>query len=219
MSDEQTEQKEPSKIETQIESQSSKINDLYQSQKEIVEYLKQFNASKVDAPKEESSESLSNLLVSDPDKAVELIEKRVEKRITGQLSAANETQQKVQQVLSQMQSEFPELSDLNHEMTKTALSIYEKMGPNEKASPLAYKAAIQEAAIKTGVKPRSQRNHDDGDFSLSSGRGQRPPSKEKIDPKTLEFAKVMGLDVENKEVLKRLSNSSQRDLSRYHPLD
>lgn len=173
--------------------------------------------------KKEVSEYSTDLLYSDPDKWAKLQKDSIKSEINEENSRVQQNQQKVQQTLSRLSSDYPELADPNSDLARKAISIFDSYAEDDKANAaVSYKAAIMEAVADLGVKKISQRNQneadiDHGDFVVS-GHNQRRNSNEKkpkLDSRTVEFAELMGLDTENKDVLKRLANRGKRDFSKY----
>lgn len=173
------------------------------------------------APTPTAQESgLDDLWYSDPNKAAELIQQQTEEKIMRKVEAQQAQQQKQTTVISNLISDYPELNDPNHELTKQAVKNYGEMEATEQASPLAYKVAAIQAAQDLGVVPRKKRAEDnDANFSLSSSRapGARSDkaSTNQQDDLMLQFAQQMKLDVSDDKVVERLKNRSQRDFSRY----
>lgn len=194
--------------------QEQHLEKLYSSQKELIEAI---SAQRNPAPQEETPD-LTGLLLSDPEKAIKVIKESVKKEINGELDQHQSRIAQQNQTLAQLQQEFPELSDINHPLTKSALEIYGKMSNKEKESPLAYKVAIQEAAMRNNVKPKSVRQQESSDeFSMPSGvkGGPRTKGTDKLDPKTVEFARIMGLNLEDKATVERLKKNASTNLTQY----
>lgn len=158
-----------------------------------------------------------------PAKAASLIAERAKNEIRQELQSAGAIQQKTTNTLNALVSEFPELSDQEHEFTKRAIAIYSEMPEDEKSSPASYKAAVREAALEMGVKPRSKRTEDDDNFSLRSGgnyssRGDGGNARRRntLDPAVADFARMVGVNPDDPKVKERLiSNHGRKTWDRW----
>jgi hypothetical protein len=209
-----------SEFQRKFGNQESKIEQLMQSQQELISAITSMNSKKGSGKEESAPEEhqLSDLLYSDPEKYAKIVEERVEKRITSRNQAQQQEQQKHQEVLVKLTQDYPELTNSNHELTLKAVDIYSKMSDYDRSSPLAYQVAVKEAADELDIKPsRKRKVSDDDDFSFSGGNsGNRTGKKgKKLDPKTIQFAEMMGLDVKDKKVLERLQKHSERNFVKY----
>lgn len=134
--------------------------------------------------------------------------------------AAQQTaQQKQAQTINALISEFPELSNMNDPLTKRAVEIFEALSPDEKASPVAYKAAVKEAALDLDIKPKSKRKAEskaDDSFALGGSNGvtKRPPAQTEAEKVRLQLAEAFGLKV-TPELKERLNNYAKRDFKRF----
>jgi hypothetical protein len=135
------------------------------------------------------------------------------------------TQQRSNNILSQLVGDYPELSDSNSELTSKSIALYKQMSDVERSNPLAYKAAVRDAAAELGVLPKSKRSNsnsnDEFQFSASNPRGEAQNSSKKsksaeVDDKTMAFAKLLGLNTDDKKVQERLKVRQERkDWNKY----
>jgi hypothetical protein len=198
-------------MDRKLSNTNKQIEALLQSQNQL---LQQFAPKK----QEESSEvdSVGQLLYSDPDKALKLHAKKVKEETIKEVTQTMEQQAKTQQVIQGLVSEYPDLQDLSTPLAKKTLEIYESLPDSDKNSSMSYKLAVKEAAESLDILPKSKRKQDNDDFSLSSGgynRGEKGAPR--LDPRSIEFAKAMGVNIEDKEVAKRVAGYAKRDFSRY----
>lgn len=163
------------------------------------------------APKKEvaPAKKIEDVWFDKPTEAAETIVKQAEERIMKTIDSRSAQLHRQNQTLSQLVSDFPELSDNNHELTKSAVAIYSAMSEEDKTSPLAYKAAVREAASELGIMPKAKRR--DEDFSVSgsgssSARSERTQTRTKggLDPATEEFARLVGVNVDDPKVKDRI---------------
>mgnify|MGYP001601850569 CR=1 FL=1 len=167
------------------------------------------------APAKQSN--LENDWFDKPEAAAEEIVKRAEARIESKWQRINEDNAKQQSTLSSLVGEFPELQNGNHELTQAAVVIYNSMSDEDKRSPAGYKAAVREAALDLGYKPMKKRSEEEQDFSLRGGNSQSSNSERKsrsgnkaIDPATIEFAKRIGVNMDDPKVKERIANKHGR---------
>jgi len=74
---------------------------------------------------------------------------------------------------SQLYSEFPELSDPNHEVTQAVIARFQALTPAQKKdSDQHLSSIVYQVASEKGLRPKSYRQDDDS-FSLSGERGER----------------------------------------------
>jgi hypothetical protein len=159
-----------------------------------------------------------------PAEAAEAVISKAEERILGKLDSRANAQTRQNEILGEMFSEFPELNNKNHELTKRAVEIYSTYGSDEKMSPIAYKTAILQAAQEKDMKPVSKRteseDYDTDGFSIggsssNSSRNGRKGNKD-LNPATKELAEIMGIDIKDKDVVERLKNNhGRRSWGRY----
>lgn len=166
-------------------------------------------------PKADPSQDLDKLIYDDPKEYTRRVKEMAKNETMAELSAQNTKTNKVNNVIAGLYADFPELQDVNHDLTKKAVEIYEKFTEEEKQSPLSYKLAVKDAAEELGVQPKKKRAvvEDDDNFSLGGGSAGTRTTKtksEKLDPRTIEFAKLMGLDTDDQKVMDSLKKRAQR---------
>ncbi len=171
----------------------------------------------ISAPKAPAAPAakLEDVWFDKPQQAADQIMAQAEERIMKRIDSRSDQLHRQNQTLSQLVSDFPELSDGNHEFTKKAVEIYSAMSAEDKTSPLAYKAAVKEAALEMGVMPKSKRKDDDyvssGNGSNSSRNESRSPrSGAGIDKATEEFAKLVGVNIDDPKVRDRIKSKHNR---------
>jgi hypothetical protein len=143
--------------------------------------------------------------VIDPVAFAAKVAQDVEKKVTHTLENKN----KQQQQLASLMSDFPELQDRESELTKLSMEIYSSMPKEEQAHSLSGKLAIQEAALKLGLTPKSKRSKS-SDMGYVGNSGEAHPRINKTESKKvskgmLEFAKALNIDINDKSYADRLS--------------
>lgn len=168
------------------------------------------------APTKEAS--LTDLLYNDPEKYAQMVERRAEEKALAQMQRQQAQMVKTSTTISELQNEFPELSDSGHELTKKAVEVYNSLPEEERTTSLAYKMAVKAAALDLGYKPRSKRPVDE-EPSIGSGYGRGAPRKSnKLDTDTELAAQIFGIDTSDPKVKERLIKKSQRDWNKYKPV-
>jgi len=192
-----------------------KLSNLQQTNEALIKQVQAMIQPKPAASSTASSAKLEDVWFDKPEEAAS----RIEERVLTKISKQQETAAKSNATIGQLVSEFPELSDNNSDLTKKAVEIYSSFSEDEKSSPVAYRAAVREAAMELGVSPKSKRqaSSEDDTFSIggsSSSREDRRAAKQ-MDQATLEFASIMGLDVNDKKVVERIKAKTKRNFNRY----
>lgn len=200
-------------------STEDKINSLYESQQQIINalnnlYSKPSNQKEnnVSYNNEEEDAELSNLLLTNPAKALKIIEKRAAEKAKMEIEGSISSKEKRSQILNGLIQKYPELSNTNSDLTQLATKIYASYDESDRNSSLAYRTAVEDAAERLGIQPKNskiQQNQDPGDGQvLSSSRTQENSSKypKKPSKDMLEVAKMMGYDINNKEHINRITN-------------
>lgn len=160
--------------------------------------------------------NLEELIYKDPKAYAKAVEARAVRKADEMINSRLQTQNEAQSVLAQLAADYPELNDSSSELTKKAVSIYNSLPANQRSNPLAYKIAVRDAAADMGVLVKSKRKQSNSDdFAMDSGSGgssSRPQSKgsEKVDNRSLAFAELLGLNVNDEKVVKRLQERSKR---------
>lgn len=191
-----------------------KVSDQIAAQADIQrQLLEQIRALTTPAVKAAPQEDMEALRYSNPAKHDEMLIQRAEERVTSRLSQQNQTQAQTQSVISELVADYPEYADANDPLTRRAVEILQQLPAHEKTSPAAIRAAGLKAAVEMDVKPRSKRTAEDfiDSGSGSSGRAAARRTPSKLDPGTEEFARAIGLNMEDPVVKARVLERSKRD--------
>lgn len=199
---------------------SRKTEKLAQDNARLSQQLEQLLS--VMQPKQTSSTpedvDLEELIYKDPKTYAAKVKEQATKEATRVVSQQLAQQQQSNAILGQLVSDYPELNDGNSELTQRAIQLYKGLSEAERANPMSYKVAVRDAAAELGVLPKSKRkSSSDDDFSFggsSSSSGSSAPKqsskKEDVDNRTLAFAQLIGLNTNDKKVVERLKQRSQR---------
>lgn len=151
-----------------------------------------------------------------PEEAVEQKVKAGVDAVLEKLRRDNEEASKKNQVIGALYGEFPELADNNHPLTQKAVEIFNALPEMERQSPLAYRLAVKEAAMELKVPNKKSRAEDYVDsFSLSgggsgSGGGGKTKREPDLDPRTVEAARLLGLDMDDEKQVTALKKTASR---------
>lgn len=194
----------------------SKISALEQTNAALIQQLQGLAA-----PRQEpaSSKSLNDVWLDNPEAAATMVAEAAEARVMSKLTA----QAQESNTIAQLTSEFPELSDNNSALTKRAIEVYGSFSKEDKKSPVAYKAAVREAAMELGIVSSSKRSQYEDDVSIKgqgSTRNRQEQSRSKrgseVDPDTAEFARLVGVDIDDPKVKERIkARHSRRTYNRW----
>ena len=168
------------------------------------------------------ADDLEQLAYSDPRRYAEVIKQQTLQEVRADQQRLQQQQEAQNQVISRIYSDFPEVNTPGHKLYDKVQEMVKALPEEQRANPASWESLVYRAALETGVKPRALRKNDDSeadDFVMSGSRGsssiKQPRKKEDVDPRTLEFARLMGMPVDKPEYMDRLKKYSKRDFSRY----
>lgn len=212
-----------SEFNRKFENTSSQLDQLAASNQQVMQLLQELKQSP-SSSKGEEGDSMSQYLYEDPDKYAELLEKKVEDRVSKKFQAQQKSQERSAQVLAELSQHYPELRDQSSDLTRKAVQIFDSFSAEDKVNvAVAYKAAINEAASDLGIQRASKRKQQASDFDdftlgASSGSNRRNDSKPKLATETILFAEAMGMDTDDKALLKRLAERSKKNFKKGGPV-
>lgn len=196
-------------------------NETLNSKLDIV--LSKFDTPKKSAP---STEDLEDMQYTDPDKYNRIKQEQLDASIKTQISTAitdaDTTRDKKQQVLLQLSTDYPEINDANSTLYKKAIEVGKQHDATFIQTPEGIKLAVIQAAGELGLLPVSKRLESSDERGIDMGEyigggsgdsGDQNPNrnkKTKLDPKSIEVARLMGLDVNDKKVIESLEKRSNR---------
>ena len=154
----------------------------------------------------------------DPILDAEGYERYMEQKFEAKLNDRLSVQQRQQSEIAALVSNFPELSDSSSELSQAAIQAYNNLSPQEKGMPGAYKLAVQGAALELGILPKSKRNtkqvtNESDDIGSRTNNDHKSNSRTKtpkLDDSTLEFAKLLGKDINDPKYIERLQKANSR---------
>jgi hypothetical protein len=191
-----------------------KFQNLQDTRKNTTELLKQQLTRANPPPKVEvpTAKSFKEKFYEDEDAALFEVKETAKKEMRQEFEASQKRTQKQTQILNDLYMDYPEIGDKAHPLTKLAIEKYEAMDEDERANPLSYKVAVNDAARELDVVPAKKRGRSDvDDYSGGGNGGGSKGGKEKSLPnEMLEFARRVGVDVDDPKVLERLKQRAAR---------
>lgn len=193
---------------------SRKLSNLEENNKALMAKLESL-VKPAPTQKTEKEPELDDLLYTNPKEYARLVKEEAKKAATTVLTEASTSQRKQADTVGKLVHQYPELQFSDQPLYQRAVEIYNSMDPDDKTHPIAYEAAVKEAASELGVKPRSKRSAEELEsFSFGAGRGSSETRERKerttVDPRTLLFAEAVGLNVKDTKVVERLKGKHGR---------
>ena len=194
-------------------SYEQKLSELASTNQALLQKLSQLTQPKVETRDEDD---IDKVWYDDPRKAAAKIKEQTKAEIMAEYNKAQEAQARTQSTLAALVADYPELNDAGHDLTRKAVELYNSMSDSEKTSPVAYKAAVREAAAELGIVPMKRRSSDDEAFTGSASNGyaastqRKAKSKDDLDPRTIAFAQLVGLKVDDAKTMENLKNRAKR---------
>ncbi len=181
---------------------------------------KEFNETMVTQIQSYQQEQLAKVTRAEPkedetmlDLTPAELETRISAKLTKQMEVSQQLQLTKQSTLSQIVQEYPEANQQGSDMYKKFIEINNNLG-NLRDTAEGYEIAASRAAKSLGILPQSLRSEKKTDnFTIPGNTGApsgQDPKRGKLTDKSLALAELMGLDVENKEQVKRLEQRTQR---------
>lgn len=206
-------------MDRKLSSQEAKLSELAEANKALLAKL-----SSMTQPKPLMIEDdIEKAWYEDPKAAAAKIKEATKAEIIAEVNRNQELQARTSQTLQALVSDYPELNDPNNELTKKAVEIYNALPADERVSPSSYRLAVKEAASDLGVVPvKRRKSQEDDSFTMSPSssayatkQGTSKSRKGDVDPRTIAFAQLVGLDVNNEQVMENLKAKSKRNWSKY----
>ena len=143
-------------------------------------------------------------------------EKQLERKMEARIKASQEEALKRQSKLAEIVQDYPEANQAGSEMYNKMIEFNSQLPQGLRDTPEGYEVAATRAAKALGVVPASLRkgtNPDDFSISSNSSSGGTRSKKQSaaVTQKTKAFAQLLGLDIDNKDQIKRLEERAKRD--------
>jgi hypothetical protein len=190
-----------------------KLGNLEQTNQQLMSQLQALSAKL--APPKPAAEAKKVSVFDDEEAYAARVVAEAEQRIDAKLQAQQADFNRKQAVIQSLVADYPELSDQSSDLAKKAVEIFNTLPEHDKNHPMAFKAAVRDAAVELDVKPKSKRQQaGQDDFSMGAGTGngtkQGRQKGGELDPRTVEFAKLMGLDTSNPKLTEKLKSKHGR---------
>ena len=196
-------------------------NDKLAQQNDVLSQKLDLIVNQMSVPdQKQSSEDLEELRYTDPDRYIELKLQESDKRTDEKIAKSNQAQTAKSQVVADLAKIYPDINDPNSALYNEAIKISANYDANFMSTPEGIKLAVMEAASKLGTKSGPAKGADDNediDMSEYIGGGSGDSSKkstrkksEELDSKTIMTAKLMGLDVDDPDVIASLKKRANR---------
>lgn len=203
-----------------LESSLKKSTDALAAQLQALN--QKYNVQPATIPQHNAKKPFRERFYEDEDAAVAELTQDILKKVEDK----NVSTARQNQILGQLYTAYPELADVNNDLTKRALEIYNALPKEDRTSPISYKVAVQDAAEELGVLPMTKRKNDeseDADFVMGGGQRQTLNKKKgtgELPAEMLEFAAHLGLDVSDEKVVNSIKSNhrNSQDWQRYQPI-
>lgn len=173
------------------------------------------NAPAPKPQKQEEEEDLSTTILVDPAKAVSRLTSQITEKVMGAMSNQNSKRDSFQSKFAQLQADYPEVANSSSELHTRAKELMAESEAGEYDSA-ALERAVLRAASEKGIMAMKHRKvdktEDNDDYMGGGGSSGSSPSERKnkrsgkLDPKTVAFASLVGVNVKDPKVLERLTN-------------
>lgn len=167
-------------------------------------------------------DDLEQLSYSDPKRYAEVIKNQTLQEVRAEQQRLQQQQEQQNQVISRIYNDFPEVNTPGTKLYDKVQEMVQKLPQDQRSNPANWESLVYRAALETGIKPRYLRKSSEDaadDFVMSGSRGsssiKESRKKDELDPKTLEFARLMGMPVDKKDYVEKLKKYSKRDFRRY----
>ena len=156
--------------------------------------------------------------IVDPVRYKERVKAETKEEILSEIDHRNALSQATTAEVMKMQSLYPEFSQENSEAARVALQKFQALPKHLKGTPEGARLVLRDTADELGLTPVSRRKsgQDGDDYSVSSSGGggssrSRREREPKVDDKTLAFAELIGLNVNDPAVRKGIEERAKRD--------
>jgi len=198
-----------------IENLKQEMNRKFENQNTNINSIKQEQVPPAQAPQSNQQKSMGDLMYEDPEAYANLIAANAAKEASAKLETYNNEQQERTNTMVQLTQAYPELNQADSELVKKTLNILGAFPANQQQNPANYKVAVYQAASELGMQPAKYRNNKSKEtFALGSG-GKTNQSNEEgefegIDPMTIEWAKALGVNLDDPKRVDSLKKAAER---------
>lgn len=161
----------------------------------------------------EPKTDLEDMMYSDPEGYARAIEERAYNRIKKDYESIQATERRQTEVLNEIIQDYPEINQPGSQLKKAVEEAYLKLPKEKQADPAYWQAIVHRTAAAKGLKPYAARSADEQEsFTFGGSSAGRGKSRDdRLPESTIEFAKMMGLDVNDKKIVESLTKTSKRN--------
>jgi hypothetical protein len=196
-------------IKAEFERKLGNVTEQLRAQSEMLQRtLEQMQAAKnTPAAAEEEIDPIVN-----PVAYKQAIKEEAKREMRSEIQLSQATQNEV----ARIQGMYPEFGENGSEAAKMALDKFKSLPSHLKGTPEGAKLVLMETAAEMGLIPASRRRKSEAEDDYTVGGGSsgtnRPQRQQatKLDNKTLAFAELIGLDINNPETRKSLESRTKR---------
>lgn len=198
----------------------SSVNEKLDSIMQVISSQQSASQSSADNSANDDDDDVDKYL--DPDAYIERKLGRLKQEVIKDVTTVQQQQQAAQQTYSSLAQEYPDLVNTKSELFQKASQIHQSLRKDLQNTPEGYELAVAKAVKESGYKAsrNQESNQDVEDFIMGDSGGQDSSNRRKkkdgdLDPKTLAFAELMGLDIKDKKVIERLKERAKRDYKKF----
>lgn len=195
-----------------------KLNALNESVDKKLSSIKQpvIQQQKVETEPEEDIESL---IYTNPAKAVAKITKSVESSVRSSVAQETQAKESFASTFNRLAQDYPEISNEQSKLYARAKELTMELSEGRSYDASALERAVFRAANEVGAVPmklRRQEQNEEGDEGYYSGSSGNNPTKRKkgseedLDPKSIAFAQLIGMNVNDPNYIKRLKEINKK---------
>lgn len=204
-------------VDRKLSNTTEQLSKIAKQNEELTKYVQQLVKTGTPAPSQQPTtedDDIQSIWFDNPKLAAQKIEDRASKKSFEQFNKMQSETNKRNSIIQEVVSKFPEAADVNSEFSKKTVEIYNRYVSEHGENPMLIKTAAYEAAAELN---RSMNKTDNFSLSSSGGsnRSQSSRKEAELPQETLDFAALMGLNVEDPAVVGRLKARSNRNWTRF----
>jgi len=145
---------------------------------------------------------------------------QIKREALAEVQRSTQLSMATQNEVARIQAMYPEFAQENSEAAQIALKKFQALPAHLKGTPEGARLVLFEAANEVGLVPKKARKTEQGadegyTMGSSPSKNIRQSSQGKLDERSLAFAQLVGLNVDDPEVRKRLENRTKRAFNKY----
>jgi hypothetical protein len=187
-----------------------KLSSLEASNAALQQRIEAFMSQSTPPVSKSEEKRIGSLLFEDADKYAEVVAERAVAKAAEQVSQMSQRQAEQANVVGRLYQDYPELQDSSNPFTKAVLTKHSQLSRSEQQDTRMLRLIALETAAELEIQPVSKRKQSqEGD--IYGGRGNSGKQRETaLDNKTIEFARLLKLDVNDPKVIASLKARSNK---------